>query len=101
MGIGVDRVDYTKGIPERFRGIERLLEQHPSYRGKLTFVQIGAPSRTRIKRYQDFMTEVEEEAHRINRRFQDGRSGSRLCFSGGITATRRSSRTTGRPTFAW
>ena len=72
MGIGVDRVDYTKGIPERFRGIERFLEQHPSYRGKLTFVQIGAPSRTRIKRYQDLMIEVEEEALRINRRFQEG-----------------------------
>jgi trehalose 6-phosphate synthase len=72
MGIGVDRVDYTKGIPERFRGIERLLEQRPSYRGKLTFVQIGAPSRTRIKRYHDLMGEVEEEAARINRRFQEG-----------------------------
>ena len=72
MGVGVDRVDYTKGIPERFRGIERFLEQHPSYRGKLAFVQIGAPSRTRIKRYQDLMAEVEEEALRINRRFQEG-----------------------------
>jgi len=72
LGLGVDRVDYTKGIPERFRGIERLLEQHPFYRGRLTFVQIGAPSRTRIKRYQDLMTEVKDEAHRINRRFQAG-----------------------------
>jgi trehalose 6-phosphate synthase len=72
MGIGVDRVDYTKGIPERFRGIEQLLEEHPSYRGKLTFVQIGAPSRTRIKRYQDLAIEVEVEALRINRRFQTG-----------------------------
>jgi trehalose 6-phosphate synthase len=72
MGIGVDRVDYTKGIPERFRGIEQLLEECPSYRGKLTFVQIGAPSRTRIKRYQDLGAEVEAEALRINRRFQSG-----------------------------
>ncbi|MBZ5623720.1 MAG: trehalose-6-phosphate synthase [Acidobacteriia bacterium] len=72
MGIGVDRVDYTKGIPERFRGIEQLLEEHPCYQGKLTFVQIGAPSRTRIKRYQDLMVEVEAEALRINRRFQTG-----------------------------
>jgi trehalose 6-phosphate synthase len=72
MGIGVDRVDYTKGIPERFRGIEHLLEDHPNYRGKLTFVQIGAPSRTRIKRYQDLGAEVEAEALRINRRFQTG-----------------------------
>ena len=70
LGIGVDRLDYTKGIPERFRGIERLLEQYPFYRGNLTFVQIGAPSRTHIKRYQDLTTEVEEEAERINRRFR-------------------------------
>jgi trehalose-6-phosphate synthase len=72
IGVGIDRVDYTKGIPERFRGIERLLELYPGYRGKLSFVQIGAPSRTRIKRYQDLMTEVEEEAERINRRFRTG-----------------------------
>ena len=70
MGLGVDRVDYTKGIPERFRGIERLLERYPVYCEKLTFVQIGAPSRTHIKRYQDLMAEVEAEAERINRRFQ-------------------------------
>src|SRR5204863_5890092 len=69
LGLGVDRVDYTKGIPERFRGIERFLEQYPSYQKKLTFVQIGAPSRTHIKRYEDLMTEVETEADRINRRF--------------------------------
>ncbi|HEY9140997.1 MAG TPA: trehalose-6-phosphate synthase [Bryobacteraceae bacterium] len=72
VGLGVDRVDYTKGIPERFRAIERLLERHPSYREKLVFVQIGAPSRTRIKRYQDLMIEVEEEADRINRPFRTG-----------------------------
>jgi alpha,alpha-trehalose-phosphate synthase [UDP-forming] len=70
LGFGVDRVDYTKGIPERFRGIERFLELHPTYRRKLTFVQIGAPSRTHIKRYQDLMTEVEAEADRINQRFK-------------------------------
>jgi trehalose 6-phosphate synthase len=73
MGLGVDRVDYTKGIPERFRGIERVFELYPSYRGKLTFVQVGAPSRTRIKRYQDLLTEVEHEAFRINCRFQAGK----------------------------
>jgi trehalose-6-phosphate synthase len=72
LGLGVDRVDYTKGIPERFRGIERFLEKCPSYRGKLTFVQIGAPSRTHIKRYQDFTIEVEAEADRINQRFKTG-----------------------------
>jgi alpha,alpha-trehalose-phosphate synthase [UDP-forming] len=70
MGIGVDRVDYTKGIPERFRAIERFLEKYPKYQGKFTFVQIGAPSRTHIKRYHDLLAEVEAEAERINWRFQ-------------------------------
>ena len=70
MGVGVDRIDYTKGIPERFRGIEEFLENWPVYRGQLTFVQIGSPSRTEIARYHDLIHEVESEADRINRRFQ-------------------------------
>jgi len=70
MGIGVDRVDYTKGILERFLAIERLFEKHPAYLKQFVFVQIGAPSRTHIKRYHDFLEEVEREAERINRRFQ-------------------------------
>ncbi|MGH9325244.1 MAG: alpha,alpha-trehalose-phosphate synthase (UDP-forming) [Terriglobia bacterium] len=70
MGIGVDRVDYTKGILERFRGIERFMEKYPSYRTKFTFVEIGAPSRTHIKRYHDLLADVEAEADRINWRFQ-------------------------------
>jgi len=70
LGFGVDRVDYTKGIPERLRAIERLMELFPAYLGKLTFVQIGAPSRGLIKRYQDLMNEVEQEAERINTRFK-------------------------------
>jgi trehalose 6-phosphate synthase len=73
MGIGVDRVDYTKGILERFLAIERFLEKYPSYQGKFTFVQIGAPSRTHIKRYHDLLAEVEAEAERINWRFQSGK----------------------------
>ena len=73
LGVGVDRVDYTKGIQERFRAIERLLEKYPDYLGKFTFVQIGAPSRTHIKRYHDLLGEVEAEADRINWRFQTGK----------------------------
>jgi trehalose-6-phosphate synthase len=69
LGVGVDRVDYTKGIIERFRGIELFLEQWPVYRGKFTFVQIGAPSRTNIPRYHDLVVEVEAEAARVNARF--------------------------------
>ncbi len=70
LGIGIDRLDYTKGIPERFRGIERFLEKHSSYQGRFTHVQIGAPSRTHIHRYQDLIADVEAEAERINQRFQ-------------------------------
>ncbi len=72
LGVGVDRIDYTKGIPERFRGIERFFEKYSNYRGKFTFVQIGSPSRTEIKRYHDLIDEVDREAERINARFQTG-----------------------------
>jgi len=70
LGIGVDRVDYTKGILERFQSVERFLERYPSYQNRFTFIQIGAPSRTHIKRYLDLQFEVEAEANRINARFQ-------------------------------
>ncbi len=70
FGVGVDRLDYTKGIPERLRGIERFLNDYPSYRGRFSFIQVGAPTRTRIKRYQDLIQEVESEVERINARFK-------------------------------
>jgi trehalose 6-phosphate synthase len=70
LGIGVDRADYTKGIPERFRGIELFLERCPRYRNRFTFVQVAAPSRTGIPRYQEVMQEIVREAERINQRFQ-------------------------------
>jgi trehalose 6-phosphate synthase len=70
VGLGVDRLDYTKGILERFLAIERFLEKFPRYQGQFTFVQIGAPSRTHIKRYHDLEAEVEAEAERINWRFR-------------------------------
>ena len=73
VGIGVDRVDYTKGILERFLAVERFLDENSSYQGKFTFVQIGAPSRTHIKRYHDLLNEIEAEAERINWRFQSGK----------------------------
>ena len=72
LGIGVDRVDYTKGIIERFRAIERFIEKCPAYREHFTFVQIGAPSRITIPRYHDLLVEVEAEAARINQRFGAG-----------------------------
>ena len=80
LGVGVDRVDYTKGIIERFLGIECLLEKYPTYCEHFTFVQIGAPSRIEIKRYEDLLIEVEAEAERINQRFQTERWKPILLF---------------------
>ncbi|HEX4583740.1 MAG TPA: trehalose-6-phosphate synthase [Burkholderiaceae bacterium] len=69
LGIGVDRLDYTKGILERFRAIERLLELEPQWIGKFSFIQIAAPSRSSIPEYQSFEMQVRTLATRINARF--------------------------------
>jgi trehalose 6-phosphate synthase len=70
LGVGVDRIDYTKGILERFKAIERFLEKYPAYQAEFTFVELGAPSRTHIKKYQELTAAVEAEADRINRSFK-------------------------------
>jgi trehalose 6-phosphate synthase len=73
IGVGVDRLDYTKGIPERFRAVERLLELKPEWIGKFSFVQIAAPSRSVIEEYQHFKEQVTTLAETINKRFsRDG-----------------------------
>jgi trehalose 6-phosphate synthase len=69
LGIGVDRLDYTKGIEERLLAVERLLERFPPLRGRFTFVQLAAPSRTVIERYRALSDNVEQLAARINQRF--------------------------------
>ena len=68
--VGVDRMDYTKGIVERLLAIEHLLEEHPWYLEKIVFVQIAAPSRTRIPSYAGLRIQVQETVERINRRFE-------------------------------
>ena len=70
LALGVDRLDYTKGIVERLEAIEQLLEEHPWHRERLTMVQIAAPSRTRIPSYADLRTRVEMTVDRINGRYQ-------------------------------
>ena len=70
IALGVDRMDYTKGIEERMLALEELLEQHPWHRERLTLVQIAAPSRTRIPSYADLKRRVDETAARINQRYQ-------------------------------
>jgi trehalose 6-phosphate synthase len=73
LGVGVDRLDYTKGVIERFRAIERLLELESSWIGRFSFVQIAAPTRTSIGEYQQYETHVRALATEINDRF--GRGG--------------------------
>jgi alpha,alpha-trehalose-phosphate synthase [UDP-forming] len=68
--IGVDRMDYTKGIVERLMAVEKLLEEHPWYLERLTMVQIAAPSRSRIPSYVNLRRQVEQTVERINQRFQ-------------------------------
>ena len=69
LGVGVDRLDYTKGLEERLQAVERLLERFPSLRGRFGFVQLGAPSRTVIERYRLLNEAIEQQANRINERF--------------------------------
>jgi alpha,alpha-trehalose-phosphate synthase [UDP-forming] len=69
---GVDRIDYTKGLEERVRAFGRFLEKYPEYRKKVVLVQIGAPSRTHIKRYHDLMGEIDEVVEKVNWKYSDG-----------------------------
>ena len=70
LGVGVDRIDYTKGLIEKFLAIERFLDKFPIYQGQFTFVQIGAPSRSLLKTYADTISAVDHEADRINWKFK-------------------------------
>jgi len=72
LGVGVDRLDYTKGVEERFLAVENLLEKHPEFQGRFSFVQLAAPSRTLIERYRQLNESVEKVATRINERFGQG-----------------------------
>ncbi len=66
VGIGVDRIDYTKGIVERILAIDRFLEKYPQYKKKFVFVQLASPSRTDIKRYRELIFEINELVEKIN-----------------------------------
>lgn len=68
--LGVDRLDYTKGIVERLMAFERLLEEHPWHRERVTMVQIAAPSRTRIPSYVELQRHVQAMVEQINTRFE-------------------------------
>ncbi len=70
MAIGLDRLDYTKGIPERLKAIDRFLEKYPEYKNRFVYVGLGAPTRTHIKTYRDFLDEIESLAEEINWKYR-------------------------------
>ncbi len=69
LGVGIDRLDYTKGIEERLAAVDELLTRYPDFRGRFTFVQLAAPSRTKIPRYRELNERVEEAAAQIDRKW--------------------------------
>ncbi len=69
--IGVDRLDYTKGLPERFHSFERLLEDYPDIHRKVSFMQIAPVSRSSVEEYVDIRQELEGASGRINGRFAE------------------------------
>jgi trehalose 6-phosphate synthase len=73
IGIGIDRVDYTKGIPDRLEALDLLLERKPEYRGRLVFIQIGVPSRTNISGYDRLGRELQQQVEKLNAKWRDGR----------------------------
>lgn len=72
VGVGIDRLDYTKGIEERLSAVNELLLRYPDLRGKFTFIQLAAPSRTKIERYRELNERVEALAAKINERWSEG-----------------------------
>lgn len=72
IAVGVDRIDYTKGIVEKILAIDRFFDKYPEYKKKFVFIQLAAPSRTHIKRYHDLIGEIDELVEKINWKHIDG-----------------------------
>ena len=72
LGLGIERIDYTKGIPERIQAIDRLLDEHPEHRGRVVFAQVGVPSRTHIDAYKKLDDEIDALVEEVNWRWGVG-----------------------------
>jgi trehalose 6-phosphate synthase len=72
LGVGADRIDYTKGLPERFDALDRLFERYPRFRGRLVFFQAGVPSRTQVEEYRRLEDEVEQRIQALNWKYGRG-----------------------------
>ncbi|MDI6606465.1 MAG: trehalose-6-phosphate synthase [Candidatus Omnitrophota bacterium] len=72
VAVGVDRIDYTKGLIEKVLAIDRFFEKYPEYKKKIVFIQLAAPSRTHIKRYHDLISEIDELVEKKNWKYAEG-----------------------------
>jgi trehalose-6-phosphate synthase len=82
MGIGIDRIDYTKGIPNRLAGLDLFLEKHPEYQGRMVFVQVGVPSRMNIEQYSELDSQLAAQVDAINAKW--GKDGWQpVCYHRG------------------
>jgi trehalose 6-phosphate synthase len=79
LGVGIERLDYSKGIPQRIRAVDYLLEKHPELRRKFVFLQLAAPSRSHIPEYRKIEDEVEDAVERVNFKWRD-RNWSPILF---------------------
>jgi trehalose 6-phosphate synthase len=69
--LGIDRLDYTKGVPERFLAFERVLERYPDLKQRISLLQVVVPSRTLVPEYQSLKEQLDQLAGRINARFSE------------------------------
>jgi len=80
VGVGVDRLDYTKGIPERLAALDEVVTRRPELRGRLTFVQIGVPSRSAVSSYAALEAEIDEQVAALNRRHAVAGGPPLVCY---------------------
>ncbi|MDD3087454.1 MAG: trehalose-6-phosphate synthase [Candidatus Omnitrophica bacterium] len=72
IAVGVDRIDYTKGLVEKILAVDRFLEKYPEYKNKFVFIQLAAPSREHIKRYHELISEIDELVEKKNWKYSEG-----------------------------
>ena len=72
IGVGMDRLDYTKGIPHRFRALDKFLAKYPEYQGRVVFFQLGEPSRVHIKKYRELNAEIDDLVEEVNWKYKSG-----------------------------
>jgi trehalose 6-phosphate synthase len=80
IGVGVDRLDYTKGIPERLAALDEVVRRRPGLRGRLTFVQIGVPSRSDVGSYAALEAEIDQQVETLNRRHAVAGGVPLVCY---------------------